>query len=167
MVPLLLYSGRYVTRALKLFFGEDKKFVTIKAADRLIERALWVAEVIKRRVEGLHQVIELKEHEVVDVYEPREEGLVRVEQKRFLTVVEVTLTKEPTAAQKGSAGYQAPLKLENAEFLSKEKWEEQEKNREERRNKPREAREPREPRENRDNKRRGEQRTRGNNKGRR
>ena len=57
-----VYLGRYITRALKLFFGEEKDFVTIKAADRLIERALWVAEVIKRRVEGLHQIIELKEH---------------------------------------------------------------------------------------------------------
>lgn len=70
--------GRYVTRALKLFFGEGKDFVTVKAADRLIERALWVAEVIKRRVEGLHQIIEITEREVVDVYEPKEEGLVRV-----------------------------------------------------------------------------------------
>lgn len=51
------YLGKYVTRALKLFFGEGKNFVTIKAADRLIEKALWVAEVIKRRVEGLHQII--------------------------------------------------------------------------------------------------------------
>lgn len=73
----------------------------------------------------------------------------------------MTLTKEPTANQKGSVGYQAPLKLEKPEFLTKEKWEEQEKNREERRSKPRE------PREDRDNKKRGEQRTRGSNIGRR
>lgn len=80
-------SGRYVTRALTLFFGEDKKFVTIKAADRLIDRALWVAEIVKLRVEGLHQVIEIKEREVVDVYEPKEEGLLRVEKKRYLTII--------------------------------------------------------------------------------
>ena len=61
-----------------LFFGEGKDFVTIKAADRLMERALWAAEVVKRRVKGLHQIVEIKEREVVDVYEPREEGLVRV-----------------------------------------------------------------------------------------
>lgn len=58
-----------------------------------MDRALWVAEVIKRRVPGLHQITEIKEREIVDVYEPREEGLVRVEQKRFLTIIEVTLTK--------------------------------------------------------------------------
>lgn len=60
-----------MTRALTLFFGENKSFVTIKAADRLIDRALWVAEVVKRKVAGLHQITEIKEREVVDVYEPR------------------------------------------------------------------------------------------------
>jgi len=93
MVRKPAYSGRYVSRALTLFFGEGKSFVTIKAADRLIERALWVAEVVKRRVAGLHQITEIKEREVVDVYEPREEGLLKVEQKRYLTIIEVTLTK--------------------------------------------------------------------------
>jgi hypothetical protein len=37
-----------------------------------MDRALWVSEVVKRRVEGLHQIIEIKEREIVDVYEPRE-----------------------------------------------------------------------------------------------
>jgi hypothetical protein len=36
-----------------------------------MDRALWVAEVLKRRVEGLHSVVEIKEREVVDVYEPK------------------------------------------------------------------------------------------------
>lgn len=112
-------AGRYVTRALTLFFGEGKAFVTIKAADRLIDRALWVAEVVKRRVAGLHQITEIKEREVVDVYEPREEGLLKVEKKRFLTIIEVTLTKEPTAEQKKSPGYQAPLELKNEDYLTK------------------------------------------------
>ena len=126
------YSGRYVTRALTLFFGEGKNFVTIKAADRLIDRALWVAEVVKRRVQGLHQVIEIKEREVVDVYEPKEEGLVRVEKKRYLTIIEVTLTKEPTAEQKKLPGYQTPIESKEADYLTKEKWQEQEAERKER-----------------------------------
>jgi hypothetical protein len=41
---------------------------------------------------------------------PREEGLLKVEQERFLTVVEVVLTRKPTEEQKKAAGYQAPLK---------------------------------------------------------
>lgn len=79
--------GKYVARALTLFLGEDKKFVTIKAAERLIDRALWVAEVVRRKVEGLHQVINITERKTVDIYEPREEGLLEVRQERFITVV--------------------------------------------------------------------------------
>lgn len=143
-----------MTRALTLFFGEGKNFVTIKAADRLIDRALWVAEVLKRRVQGLHQIIEIKEREVVDVYEPKEEGLVRVEKKRYLTIVEVTLTKEPTAEQKKLPGYQAFTESKDAEYLSKEKWEQQESERKERAEKRGERRDDRSGE-------RGEERRRG------
>lgn len=45
-----IYQGRYVARALNLFFAQDKSFVTIKAAERLGAKALWVAEVLKRKV---------------------------------------------------------------------------------------------------------------------
>lgn len=117
--------GRYVTRALTLFFGEGKSAVTIKAADRLMDKALWVAEIVRRRVAGLHQIIEIKEREIVDVYEPKEEGLIRVEQKRFLTIIEVVLTKEPTAEQKKAPGYQVPYEGKQEEYLTKEKWEKQ------------------------------------------
>ena len=96
MVNYQSYSGRYVGRGLTLFFGEDKQFVTIKAAERLIERALWVAEVLRRKVPELHQIIAITEKKIVDVFMPREEGLLKVEKERFLTVVEVTLTRKPT-----------------------------------------------------------------------
>ena len=33
------------------------------------------------------------------------------------------MTKNPTGEQKKHAGYQAPTKIENAEYLTKEKWE--------------------------------------------
>lgn len=64
--------GRYVGRALKLFFEDDKKFVTLKAAERVIERAIWVAEILKRKIGGLHQITRLTENKIVDVYEPKE-----------------------------------------------------------------------------------------------
>ncbi len=125
--------GRYVARGLTLFFGEDKQTITIKAAERLIEKALWVAEVLRRKVADLHQVISITETKIVDVYMPREEGLLKVEQERFLTVVEVVLTRKPTEEQKKAVGYQAPLKNVEGEFLTKESWERGEKERAERR----------------------------------
>lgn len=64
---------------------------------------------------------------------PREEGLLKVEKERFLTVVEVTLTRNPTEEQRNATGYQAPLNNVEGEFLTKESWERGEKERAERR----------------------------------
>ena len=64
---------------------------------------------------------------------PREEGLLKVEKERYLTIVEVVLTRKPTEEQKKAAGYQAPLKDIEGEFLTKESWERGEKERAERR----------------------------------
>ena len=121
-----------MSRALTLFFGENKNFVTIKAAERLMDKALWVAEVLRRKVEGLHQIVNVAERKVVDTWEPREEGLVTVHQERFLTILEVTLTRAPSAAETKHPGYHAPLKVKG-DFLTKETWERQEKERAERR----------------------------------
>ena len=94
---------------------------------------------------------------------PPEEGLLKVEKERFLTVVEVVLTRTPTEEQKKAAGYQAPLKSEG-EFLTKESWERGEKERAERREQ-REARRgerpPRGEREHRNETRGGERRRGG------
>jgi len=133
MVFFYVIPGRYVARGLTLFFGEDKQSVTIKAAERLIEKALWVAEVLRRKVADLHQIITITEQKIVDVYMPREEGLLKVEKERFLTVVEVVLTRTPTEEQKNAPGYQAPFKNVEGEFLNKESWERGEKERAERR----------------------------------
>ena len=64
MVLFYIYLGRYIARGLTLFFGEDKQSVTIKAAERLIERALWVAEVLRRKVPDLHQIIAITEKKI-------------------------------------------------------------------------------------------------------
>ena len=144
-----------------MFFGEDKKFVTIRAAEKLTDRALWVAEVVKRKVPDLHQIITISEKKTVDVFMPKEEGLLKVEKERFLTIVEITLTKEPSSEQKKAPGYQDPIKKEDGEFLTKDKWEEREKERAERRESRDGDRDRRPPR--RDREERGGERRRGRN----
>jgi hypothetical protein len=86
-----------------------------------MDRALWVAEVLRRKVAGLHQIVHVTEKKIVDVYEPLEEGLITVREERFLTVLEVTLTLEPTADQKKHPGYHVPLDIK-ADFLTKDSW---------------------------------------------
>ena len=125
--------GKYIGRALTLYFDEKKPFVVLRAADRVIDRAIWVAEVLKRKVAGLHQITRLTEQKIVDTYAPKEEGLLEVKVERFLTVIEITLTKEPTAAQKAEPGYQQPIKANEAELLDAAKWEDDKKVRAERR----------------------------------
>lgn len=64
---------------------------------------------------------------------PLEEGLVKVEKERYLTVIEVVLTRKPTEEQRKAPGYQAPLKNVEGEFLTKESWAKGEQERAERR----------------------------------
>jgi hypothetical protein len=42
-------------------------------------------------------IVNVTERKIVDVWEPKEEGLLTVRQERFLTILEVTLTRTPTA----------------------------------------------------------------------
>jgi hypothetical protein len=97
-----------------------------------MDKALWVAEVVRRKVEGLHQIVHVTERKIVDVYEPTEEGLVTVHDERYLTILEVTLTKAPSAEQLKHPGYHTPLKIQG-DFLTKESWERGEKERAEKR----------------------------------
>lgn len=81
--------------------------VTIKAMGRAISKTVTVAEIIKRRVPGLHQITELSSVEIVDVYRPLEEGLDVVRNARSVSCIKITLSKEPLDTR--HPGYQAPL----------------------------------------------------------
>merc|ERR1712046_555542 len=71
----------YISYVAKLFHEEDYKFCTIKATGQALAAAVTVAEVLKRRFKGLHQVTKIASTEVVDTYEPKEEGLETIEHK--------------------------------------------------------------------------------------
>ena len=96
---------KYIERALLLFFKQGYKSVNIFASIKLFERAYSVAKMIKGLVYGLHEIITIKKIEYMQTYEPKEEGLLRVQEKKHRTVVEIVLTKEPTEEEKKSPGY--------------------------------------------------------------
>mmetsp|Transcript_10784 Transcript_10784/g.40479 ORF Transcript_10784/g.40479 Transcript_10784/m.40479 type:complete len:311 (+) Transcript_10784:68-1000(+) len=105
-------SGRvrhYITYALRCFRESASPFVTLRAMGRAISKAVSVAEVLKRRVAGLHQITALASSELVDIYEPLEEGLDTVEHVRYVSCIIITLTKEPSDEQKRHPGYQEPV----------------------------------------------------------
>lgn len=63
-------------------------------------------EVIRHRVAGLHELIEIGSTTVTDVFEPRKEGLERVSKDRTIPNIRITLSKDPLATDQ--PGYQAP-----------------------------------------------------------
>merc|ERR1711956_91693 len=99
--------GAYVSRAGKVFGELAKSKVVIKASGNATTKAVTAAEVIKRRFKGLHQITNLTSEEVVDEYEPLEEGLDPVTETRNLAILEITLSKE--ALDTSDKGYQAPI----------------------------------------------------------
>lgn len=65
------------------------------------------AEVLKRRVPGLHQLTEIASVDLVDTWEPTEEGLSRMETVRHVPVISIRLSTLPLPTD--APGYQAPL----------------------------------------------------------
>merc|ERR1712048_1116891 len=97
----------YCARANTLFNEQDKKTITITGTGNAITKAVTLAEVAKRRFKGLHQITSLSTTEIVDEYEPLEEGLDKVTETRTLSCIEIKLSKE--ALDTSDKGYQAPL----------------------------------------------------------
>merc|ERR1712204_70328 len=97
----------YISRAAKLFGELEKDHLVIAASGNATTKAVTAAEVIKRRFKGLHQITSLTSEEVVDEYEPLEEGLDNVTETRNLAILEITLSKE--ALDTSDKGYQPPI----------------------------------------------------------
>jgi len=78
---------------------KDKKItsVTLKGLGETIPRVLLVAEILRRRIKGLHQINKISNTTIEEIYEPTENGLDTVIVKRTLSMLEIKLTTEPTA----------------------------------------------------------------------
>jgi len=72
---------------------------------RAINKAVTIAEIMKRKM-PLHQVNCLASSEVVDVFEPLEEGLDVVESKRYVSCITITLSTTDQGVDKNDIGYQ-------------------------------------------------------------
>merc|ERR1719183_3250912 len=97
----------YVARAATVFNELNKSQVTVTGTGNAIAKAVQLAEVVKRRFKGLHQITSLSTTEIVDEYEPLEEGLDKVTETRTLSCIEIKLSKD--ALDTSDKGYQPPL----------------------------------------------------------
>merc|ERR1712070_1115740 len=97
----------YVSFAAKVFNEMEKQEVVVKATGNALAKAVTLAEVIKRRFKGLHQITKLGLTEIVDEYEPLEEGLDKVTDTRSVPFAEIKLSK--TELDTKDVGYQPPV----------------------------------------------------------
>ena len=58
-----------------------------------VETAVKLAELIKHRIKGLHQINNISHITIVDEYEPLEEGLDHLKFTRIVTMLEIMLSK--------------------------------------------------------------------------
>jgi len=92
-----------------------KQFDTIvlKATGRAIYSAVTTAEVVKRKVANLHQMTKLDTLEMVDVWEPLEEGLKEVKTSRRVASICIVLSRSESAVEVNAVGYQEPIPAES------------------------------------------------------
>ncbi|KAF4321882.1 hypothetical protein BBO99_00004481 [Phytophthora kernoviae] len=98
--------------------GKEKseRLVVLKAMGNAISKAVTVAEILKHRVQNLHQITRLSSIETVDVYEPLEEGLDRIETKRHIPGISIELSLDQL--DRDDPGYQSPIPPEQVTATS-------------------------------------------------
>jgi len=90
--------------------------ILLKAMGLGTKNAITLAEILRRRVPGLHQITKIGSVELKDVWEPTEEGLKTVITTRWVASIGITLSKSPLDTT--DPGYQAPLQEEERKTLS-------------------------------------------------
>jgi len=76
-----------------------------------MESVVRLAELIKHRFVGLHQVSRIEDHEFADEWEPLYVGMEALKHTRKVTMLTITLSK--TAQDTGNVGYQLPIPEED------------------------------------------------------
>jgi len=103
----------YITYTARLLLEKGLDVVTLKASGSAARDAVQVAEILRHKIVNLHQLNKISTVEVIDEYEPLEEGLTNVQVKRNLAVIEIQLSKKGFSAEgQKSPGYQSPLPVD-------------------------------------------------------
>lgn len=84
--------------------------VELKAMGKAINKAVTIAEILKRKM-PLHQITTLSSCEIVNVYEPLEEGLDTVVNQHYVSCLTITLSRDLKGIDVNDKGYQPPLSI--------------------------------------------------------
>ncbi|KAM7265460.1 hypothetical protein ACFE04_003143 [Oxalis oulophora] len=101
----------YLNYATIVLRDRAAKEIVLKAMGQAINKAVAIAEILKRTIPNLHQDTAISSISTTDTWEPIEEGLVPVEMTRYVSMISITLSTKQL--NKSSPGYQAPLFVEN------------------------------------------------------
>ncbi|KAK9010563.1 hypothetical protein V6N11_043445 [Hibiscus sabdariffa] len=109
-------TRNYITYATTLLQEKGSSEIVLKAMGRAISKTVMIAELIKRRIAGLHQNTSIGSTDITDMWEPLEEGLLPLETTRHVSTIAITLsTKE---LEVSSIGYQPPLSVDQVKPLN-------------------------------------------------
>ncbi|KAL3810268.1 hypothetical protein ACHAXA_008636 [Cyclostephanos tholiformis] len=96
-----------ITTAMNML-GGGKKHVELRAMGKAINKAVTIAEILKRKM-PLHQITTLSSCEIVNVYEPLEEGLDTVVNQHYVSCLTIFLSTDSSGMDIHNIGYQPPL----------------------------------------------------------
>jgi DNA-binding protein len=91
--------------------------IVLKGMGQAINKTVTIAEVIKRRVKGLHQLNEIHSTTITDEWEPKEEGLEKHSTTRTVSAISITLSKLPLNVN--DPGYQSPIAADLVQPMQK------------------------------------------------
>ncbi|KAL6885916.1 hypothetical protein ACP4OV_010177 [Aristida adscensionis] len=97
----------YISYALGLLQDNATDEIIIKAMGKAINKTVVIAELLKRRIAGLHQNTSIESLDITDTWEPLEEGLVTLETTRHVSLINIKLSKKELDTS--SPGYQPPI----------------------------------------------------------
>ncbi|XP_068654456.1 uncharacterized protein [Aristolochia californica] len=85
----------YISYATSLLQEKRVREIVLKAMGQAISKTVAIAEIIKKKIPGLHQDTTISSTSITDVWEPIEEGLVPLEMTRHVSMISISLsTKE-------------------------------------------------------------------------
>lgn len=105
----------YINYAASLIQEKHHRAVVLKGMGRAINKTVSLAEILKRRIGGLHQNTEIGSVDITDTWEPKEEGLNTLELTRHVSVITITLSSDPLDVS--TPGYQPPVPDEEVKPL--------------------------------------------------
>eukprot|EP00918_Siedleckia_nematoides_P010469 GHVU01022939.1.p1 GENE.GHVU01022939.1~~GHVU01022939.1.p1 ORF type:complete len:143 (+),score=26.83 GHVU01022939.1:301-729(+) len=111
------FVSSYVRYASKLLGEREKSRIAIRATGKAMSTAVTVAEIVKHQHAGLHQVTSIGSTEIVEEYEPLEEGLDYIKEKRQVPYIDINLAKNVDELDTSAPGYQEPLDKESARVM--------------------------------------------------